>query len=257
MSLQQELTISNLLKLNEPEVLAPIFGWVMASYLKPQVFFMKGAFPLLGVWGGRGCGKTRTLSMFGELYSADSAASHVSLSHFGTHALSEYSRAPSATPKVFEEFDKALLRPRKKYDDFCFTFKQVYNSKHVAPIIISSENQLEDPGLRDRTYSVEMHADSLRPRVKHFDWVEGNLDSLRQVPNAAACLARKVTDEWVSTELKRFEDTSRQMFCVSTILLGLSFAEKVMCGRMKLNLSEEIRGLRESFLKHVDKSIDT
>ncbi|MDX1398709.1 MAG: hypothetical protein R3204_09300, partial [Oceanospirillum sp.] len=57
-----------LLKVNEPEVVGPLFGWIMASHLKAHVFGLRTEYPLLGCWGGRGSGKTQTASLFCYLH---------------------------------------------------------------------------------------------------------------------------------------------------------------------------------------------
>jgi len=267
--------VRNLLQANELKVTSALFGWFMAAHLKAQIFGLRSEFPLLGIWGGRGSGKTQTSSLFGSLHGCEffhrPPPTFTAITEF---AFLTHASASNTVPRIFDEFNKSGMG-QHKYGRFSEYLKNLFNNsssakgsvkrnnltveyhKPTAPTAILSEHQFEVPALRDRLYSVMVREPSLRPRTKFFEQAKADVPFLFQVAKEAMFASLDTREEWVSDRLAhwtaqvpdRFSD--RQKFCRAAILLGIDFAEKTLCENMKLDLAAEMADCRQTFLEHV------
>jgi hypothetical protein len=268
--------IRNLLSVNELEVTSALFGWFMAAHLKAHIFGLRSEFPLIGVWGGRGSGKTQTSSLFGTLHGCDFFHHPPpTLTAITPFAFLSHAEVSNTVPRIFDEFNKGGMG-QSRYAHFSEYLKNIFNNsssakgavrrtqltvdyhKPTSPVVILSEHQFEVPALRDRLYPVMVREPSLRPRTVFFEEAKTDAPLLFQIAKESVMAALDTREEWVSTTLKGWIDkmpakfSDRQRFCRAAILTGIDFAERVLVETLKLDLSAELVDARQAFVDHVN-----
>lgn len=173
--------LKNLIKMNRPETIGLILGWYMSCFLKQHILEYRHQFPLLGLHGSSGSGKSTTAEIFAMLHGADYAeSSPVSTSSATNFVLWTAISSSMTVPRIMEEYNKSKLK--NKYDDFGEYFKDCWNGYAVkrgtlskntgtgtsglgaqtidfpltGPVVICSEQGIMMPALVQRMIQVEM-----------------------------------------------------------------------------------------------------
>lgn len=159
--------IGNMLRLNAPEAISPIIGWLFAAPLRSLV----KEFPTLAVLGGSGSGKT---SLVQELLSAlFGVSSENNLSRGSTpYGLSQWASGTNALPVWFDEYRNQAMQANLDMVDQLIRDAwtastssrggvgedkaKVHTSRVTAPIIVSGESMFTERSHIDRTVIVSL-----------------------------------------------------------------------------------------------------
>lgn len=152
----------DLFRLNKPEVVVPIIGWMFASPIKPIVMEETGAFPILFLHGTQGGGKSSTVSLFMRIHGyKDAVPKQCSLRPF---PLVKLLSSTNAIPVALDEFKVADIK-----EDIVLnllrTLREAYNGeveskghqdqtvqdyKLDAPIVFAGEWSINQPAIKER-----------------------------------------------------------------------------------------------------------
>lgn len=272
-----EETLRALMSMNLPEVVAPILGWLGACHLKAHIVGLHSQFPLLNLWGGKGSGKTRTISVFCLLSGCD----YLTYPPPGLSSITEFPiistcNSTTTVPRVFDEFNKGGMKPGY-YRHASELFKQAFNNSPVmrgrlsrrneggslgavsdsfyltAPVALLGEHAPELPALIDRLYSVMLAQPSLFVRRQHMERAVAGRNQLIQTAKAMMLRSLSLRDEWVETQMAAWgrvipdEFTERQKFARQVIGTGLDFLEEVWVKQLKLDLLQDLVNLKGAF----------
>ena len=234
--------LRNLFKINSPENVARILGWMMACFMKQHIMSYRNEFPLLCIWGKAGAGKTATSGIFSSLHGtaylggsgSDGMESPLSLGGEASSnfALWNFISSSMTVPRVIEEYNKKNLG--KKYEIFSEYFKEVWNQHSVkrgtirnqkhhgdgaigastidiamtGPCLVISEQSIEVPALKHRTVEVQLYDQQrMAPEVrKAWGSISPRWRSLNRFAKTAYMEAIQVPVSQVQDWIAEYED---------------------------------------------------
>ena len=153
---------SDIIKINEPEVIYPLIGWLFTTPLKSRIKEKLDGYPLVFIHGGQGSGKTTTGRMLLRIagYVDDNPYSCTMRSFPMLKLLSANNGIPvlldeyKASDMTRDQVDSLLRYMRKSY------FGEVEQKGHadqtvedyqlLAPIIVMGEWNITQPALKER-----------------------------------------------------------------------------------------------------------
>ena len=273
-------TLRNLMKINSPTAVAQILGWYCACHLKAQIMREYSQFPLLGLWGNAGAGKTMTAGLMAWLngcnYNHDDAA--ITVSSITPFALISYCSSSTTVPRILEEYNKSKMLPRV-YDQWGEIFKMAFNAQIVArgrlrasnvngkggaevseipisaPLVVVSEQAPTMPALSQRMVQVQL--DKEERDLDAFFYVQKHREDLRKVAKALVIGSLQTDTGWIMERLDQANEdlpqalTDRPRFSYQTLLVGLDFFQQTV-SNLKLDLEGDIQGLRSALLGMMD-----
>lgn len=178
-----EETISKLAKrvipkiclLNEPEVIAPMIGWFWASCVAPQIRAILRHFPICGIHGTQGSGKTTLardifwpcVGVVGEPFSCgDTRFATLKNMSSTSNVPLLYDEYRGLSPREKDVFD---LRLRENYVGHEATRgradQKLNRYRLIAPIVVIGEAQPDDPAIFERLVSVSPRKNALNPQT--------------------------------------------------------------------------------------------
>lgn len=169
-----------LVNLNAPSVILLMLAWYVAAAFKAQLKRLLGHFPILGVAGTKGAGKTNLSQQVGRLFGM------INLEPFsisGTRfTLIRLLASTTSVPVFLDEYKPADLEPRQ-IALIHRLLRQVYGGeveergqadlsvtqyKLSAPVVIAGEAEIsDDPALRERVVLVRPDKQELE---SHPEW---------------------------------------------------------------------------------------
>ena len=173
--------VLDLLRMNSPQVMSQIIGWVAACGLKSHIHETYGQFPSLGLWGPAGSGKSLTskavTSLAGVNYKRDPPMSAPNTTRW---PLMDLLRSSRTIPRILEEFN---LTGNRIHSSMQGTLTEAVKSTFdgaaiargfiskgsrsgmkaatmmipmVAPVMFISEQEVQMPALRQRSIQVRL-----------------------------------------------------------------------------------------------------
>jgi len=266
-------TLRYLLKINRPEVLAPILGWFMAAFFKVHVGArFANQFPLLHIYGNAGSGKTATAELLAYLHGLDYSGkdSILNLSSSSLYAVKHTMASSTTVARVFDELNAGKVR---HFDQVCELLKQCWTSQasiqgtvarsnglsHTklkqftlsGPICTLGEQQLETPALNERI--VQVH---LSGKGRLFEGAKTSFSKVNAQKKHLTSLGKPVMLRSLRTSAREVFDvveecmgqvpsdlSDRPRLGRAILLMGLRMLETV-AKESRLNVVDDLQELR-------------
>lgn len=271
-----------LLQTNEPSAVARMFGWTMACFLKQHIIAFKKEFPLLGVHGNRGSGKSKGFElMVSALHGAEYWGPTAAINGPNATEFVIWASIASTTtiPVILDEYNKGKFK-FGRYESTGEVLKDVWQAGTVkrggltknigfgrgemgtevrdiqltGPVAILSEQGITMPALVQRTVQVSVSPRTLsendgRAR-RAFNRATGHWELMKKFSKVAYMTAVHTSVEDVKSWLEQantqvdMELGDRPHHAFSTVILGLTFFGKV-CEELGIDMTAEIAQLHE------------
>lgn len=275
-----EAMLSHLFKVNEPEVVAPILGWLTACHLKAQIMSIYHEFPLFVLWGGRGSGKTKTACVLtSSLHACDYLHyPPMSVGQATQFAVIDTITGTTTVPRVLDEFNRHGCR-RGMYEILTDLFKAGYNNSTIgrgrltkageqgrggfgavadyyfvtSPMMILAEHAPETPALLDRAFLSMLREPSIAGRQQHMVEVSVQQPQFWHIAKALVIHALRVAPDMLREQYEKWGPlvnelyTERQAHTRRVIGVGLQHLEQVLVRELGLDLQKEMSDLISTF----------
>lgn len=177
-------TIDALLELNSPYVMGAVLGWGVAAFHRQIFHYTHDAFPLLGVYGQAGAGKSTLIEALTHLYTWKRKIVPVQAGSSTPYGIKVQMLSSASLPVVLEEF-KPREMTRNKYEMFKGMFRSAYNMQQTvngggaedpkalqqsvlsAPIVYVGEAQETETAIMERTVTVPLSRGEVEKRYKY------------------------------------------------------------------------------------------
>lgn len=275
----------SLMSINRPENIAQMFAWYAACFLKQHFFAFRNEFPLLGVHGNRGSGKSATTAMLASLHGCDYFMEHSPLSLASATPFAVWTTITSSMtmPRIMEEYNKSKL-PRR-YDEYGEYFKDCWNQYSIqrgtlnankghgstksgahlmdfpltGAVVVCSEQGVTMPALVQRMIQVPLsphdlnypgardHFNKVRRRMKEF------LPFAKLMYMEAVQTSVEQVQEWLDSydAIVPMEIGDRPHYSYCVMLVGLKFFETV-CQKHGLDVQEHVEYLRKALMNYLE-----
>ena len=169
---------------NRPEVMYPALAWYMATPLKPLIHSVARAqFPILTFFGTRGSGKTSLIQqVFQRLTGYSRPVSYdCQTTKYSRDVLLGTSNAVPVSFAEYRDSDKRIQEEiarliRLSYDGASSTRGKRYDVSRglntyelTAPFTLDGEDMVTDPACQERTVSVILRPETIRPGEECFE----------------------------------------------------------------------------------------
>ena len=242
-----------LFKINDPWICASLVGWMASTALKPHIMGINNEFPLLGITGRPGTGKTTLASLVADIAGCTYGQTGEPASANSSQAFIErYIAGSTSTPRILDEMNAPAIRANPKLVE---TVKGVWNGLEVGkgtiggsaamsavatrsvkltgPVAYISEQPQQDDALRQRSIEVildmKCHGISatgahiprseldphVRKTIEAFEYVSEHEQrhKLRGIGKAIIHKALDVDKTWVSARLSQYAEVVRAARC--------------------------------------------
>ncbi len=265
--------------------MALILGWYVACHFKPHFMAIEKQFPLLGLWGNAGSGKTKTASIMAYLHGMDYEGEHSMASCGGSTpwSLAKFISTSTSTPRLIDEFNKAKLK--SQYNKIVALFKDCFNeSSHIkgqlsssrgegaevsetkltGPVVMMSEQfPTDEPPLIQRTITVKLSRRSRAGCEDSWSYVYGHRKDLVSIAKALVDAALKTRKKTVKYWMDYYYDKipsesrmeSRPHYSFRVALTGLKMYELTL-ESVGIDVSKEVGELRDSLLTSLNEGVD-
>lgn len=269
-------------KINDPVKMALILGWYVACHFKPHIISIKKQFPLLGLWGNAGSGKSKTASIMSYLHGCDFEGTDSVVSCGGSTpwSLRAYIATSTSTPRIIDEVNKSKLK--RHYSEVvdmlkgCFEDQvntkgsiggrgdgaEVAVTKLSGPVVMLSEQLPEDEhALIQRSITVRMSRKAREGCNEPWDFVYDNRHGLSSIARALVLTSLKTPkrtikhwmDAYVDQLPSEKEMDSRPHWCFRVVLAGLKMYELSMAS-YGVDVTKEVEHLIGSLLNYLNQS---
>jgi len=268
-------------KINDPVKMALILGWYVACHFKPHVISCEKQFPLLGLWGNAGSGKSKTAGVMSYLHGCDFEGldSIVSAGGSTPWSLRNYIATSTSTPRIIDEFNKTKIK-RNAWSEIvdmlkgCFidqsTTKGVVGGNradgaHVTtttltgPVCVMSEQFPEDePPLIQRMVTVKLTRKSREGCEASWDYVYDNRKQMVPIARALVLTSLKTPKRTIAHWMEHFgkvippekDMDSRPHFSFRVVLTGLKMYDLTLKAH-GIDVSTEVEHLINSLTKYL------
>lgn len=268
---------------------AQILGWFMADFLKQHVFAYNNQFPLLGLNGNRGSGKSSLATLFARLHGVDyrNENSSLSLPQATPFVMWKTIADTMTVPRIMEEYNKSKIT--RNFDSFGEVLKDCWNQLSVqrgtlsskasganrvgahiaefpltAPVVVISEQSLTMPALVQRVVQVhlaEAYLDKNDAR-KNYKKVAENISALDSFAKACYMMALRTPISQVREWVDFYEDKiplamgDRPHYSYRIMLMGLDFLRTVLKA-YEIDLIDRVDELTNELIGMVNDDIDS
>lgn len=278
----------HLFNINSESVMARMFGWFTACFLR-QVFhhFFK-QFPIMQVAGEAGAGKSQTCVLLARMHFLHREPPAPGASDMTTFALQGMASGSSSIPLLIDE-SKWREMPKHRKDQITNALRGSYIRMHIrkgdlgrdsgetqayirqtmysAPIAFLSEALESQPAILERSVVVSMTKASRDGRKASFDAaVEGQVNHYWLSRFGRTCVDRALTLDFdrFQAEVKanvalvdaalgaRAGGADRPVFNIAVVLTGLEFARKVLGTVFGTHFDQKMEALKSSLLGNID-----
>ncbi len=275
--------LSNLLKINRPDIVAQLVGWYSACHLKAHIKKISSEFPVLNLWGNAGAGKTETAGLLSWLNGCEFLGDEgvLLVSAVTEWALIDYCTSSTTVPRILDEYNRSKM-PGKKYDYIGEVIKAAWNSSSIkrggiakassnrgrtgavsidlpisAPLVVLSEQAPQMPAVRQRMLQVMMTAESRQGCTAAFSKAKAKKANLQRFAKAMVGAAlstpiatvEKMLDEVDQLLPDSIVDRPRRSYQIA--LLGLEFFERT-ARALELPVADEVDSVRKAMLEIID-----
>ena len=131
-----------LCKINDSYNMSQMLGWFVACHFKPHFMACEKQFPLLGIWGNAGSGKSKTAGVLSYLHGCDFEGGDAIITCGGSTpwSLSQYVATSTSTPRLLDEFNQAKIA-KPAYMKIVDLLKGCFNEQGMTKGTISSRQQ--------------------------------------------------------------------------------------------------------------------
>lgn len=207
--------------MNRPRAIGPMLGWLAAAHGRMFYHHIRGAFPLLGVAGEAGAGKTTTLRALGKLHFFKVELPEVAAFGATPHAIEEAVLSSCSVPVCLSEYKPRTANP-ERLERLRSTFRSAYDngtirkgggvqnvgtsareisdrklSGPIAYVGIALENETE---LVERTVQCVFDKGGHAGREKHMAVVQRDAKLLSSV-------GREITRLLLASTIEEFRDS--------------------------------------------------
>lgn len=270
-------------EINDPVKMAQILGWYVACHFKPHILAVEKQFPLLGLWGNAGSGKTRTAALMAYLHGCDfeGADSITTCGGSTAWALTQYVGSSTSTPRLIDEFNAPKIA-KAKYplivDMLKGCFNQQVNKKGklgnrsegakvdgirlTGPVVVMSEQFPEnEPPLIQRMVTVKLTRKAREPYEGDYEFVYDNRVELPVIGKALVMSALKTPVRTVKHWMNHYKDEipnereldARPHYSYRVVLTGLKLYEMVM-ESYGIDVTQEVHNLTSKFIDYLFKA---
>jgi hypothetical protein len=251
----------SLFQINKTEVVARIFGFMLASFLSQPIRHIFNKFPLLQIYGPAGSGKSDTVKLLARMhyYLQDPL---VSSALDSTRFLyEEMATCSGSIPFILDEYkpremhknllekSKGILRSNYNGDAIgkgavnssTGASKLVINRvSNRSPIVVMGEAIISQTAILDRCVAVPVTKDGKKDRRDVFLHCQANRQFLsmlgRTCIDTALGLPLKVLQDQVERHMtmvreqvgSKADDNDRPLFNLAVVLTGLEFGRRIM-----------------------------
>lgn len=275
-----------LCNINHPYQMAQILGWFTICHFKPHVMACEKQFPVLGIWGNAGSGKSKTASVMAYLHGCDfeGADSVVTCGGSTPWSLASYVSTSTSTPRLLDEFNHAKINKwnYQKIVDLlkgCFNEQsmtkgqlaargngaEIAETKLTGPVCVMAEQYPgHEAALIQRMVTVQL---SRRTRVgceESWDFVYNNRHQIPSIAKALVLTALKTPKKVIKYWMEEFRSLlpsetiidSRPHFSLRAVLTGLKMYELTLQA-YGIDVSKEVKVLQNALVNRIDEHVDT
>lgn len=278
-------TLGNLLAINAPHIVGQILGWFAACMLKAHLNVGVNQFPLLGLHGNAGSGKTMTASLMAALHGVDYLMKDgpITVSTVTDFALWSFCASSTTVPRILDEYNRAKMR-QQRYDSIGEVFKAAWNGQSVSrgttsgarfhgvgrlgattveipisgPLVVLSEQAPDMPALKHRMVQVSLSRGSRASSsmTAAFEAAVENRADLLPLAKALYMHALHQTPKDVKARMDAFKHAvptsigERPNYSYRVVLLGLEFM-KLVLDEYKIPLIGQITDLQTAVIEHL------
>lgn len=278
-------TILNLLKINDPHVVAQVLGWVCSCFIKQQIITRINQFPLLNLWGNASSGKSKTGALMCFLHGLDYEMRDAPLSLETTtpYAIPAMVGSSTTVPRIIDECNPTNV-PRRIYDKFLGVAKAAWGGledskgmlssrpdksakvsriKLTGPTIYMSEQPPERPALKTRSVMVgftKRQRQAVGREEAFMKAFEGRSNlavvgkvMLEKALHTLPKTCHAMMDKYAPLVPREVDVRAHYSFTV--VLAGLDFFEESLQS-VGIELSREIDTLRKGLLDYLADAKD-
>ncbi len=274
-----------LCRINDPVKMALILGWYTACHFKPHIMACEKQFPLLGLWGNAGSGKSKTASVMAYLHGCDFEGldSIVSCGGSTPWSLRNYIATSSSTPRLLDEFNKPKLK--RHYPEIVDMLKGCFNEQSSTkgvvggraegatvssitlsgPVVVMSEQFPDnEPPLIQRMVTVKLTRKAREGCEHSWDYVYRNRQSMvsiaRSLVLASLRTPKRTLQHWLDYYYDKIppekEMDARPHFSFRVVLAGLKMYELTLKAK-GIDVSEDTQKLEESLIAYLFSAQDS
>ncbi len=183
--------IDTLCKLNNPNIIMPMFAWFFNCFFNPHTQFTNETSPSLFVTGLHGSGKTQSMIQLHRLFAPNRPA-FPSISATTAFSMNKYASGTNLMPLIFDEFKPSANAGRnneegqvsqairssynKAFESRGTANREVDQTPFYAPLAIIGEQQLNEGAIMDRIILIQMDKSS------HSEENTEALESIKNLP---------------------------------------------------------------------------
>lgn len=272
--------------INNDLVVGLILGWYSACFIKPHFESISRQFPLLGLHGNAGAGKTVTAAIMAELHGVDYilAEGPVTLSTVTMFAIWSFIGSSTSIPRLMDEYNRSKMSKRA-YNEISEVLKGVWSSQSVSrgtisgqknvhgagrtgahtveiplsgPVVYMSEQMPEMPALADRSISVAMSREgrNFPHMTKNLNYLHENRQHLRPLAKFLNMKALTTDAEDVRKIMEQFEERvptsigDRPHYSYKVVLTGLRFLKSALIEK-GIDLQNRLDELEDAIIRHI------
>lgn len=278
---EAEEFFDDLLTINSDRVVASVFGWAMACFLRQIFHHCYRQFPLLLVYGEAGSGKTATLHTFLRLHYYQQDVISTSAVSVRKFALDEFTAGSTSVPFVLDEYKpREMLKIQR--DMVLDVLKGCYNELeipkgNVAKETGSSELELQhgvrsspvaflatgvetQTEMQERSLVVPMSKDTRKGKREPFMRVQKGIDFISQLGRLCVdgALHLKIDNfmaefqgnfDRVEASLGDLDGNDRSAYNTAVAITGLEFGRRVLSEVFGSRYDVRVADLKSSLLE--------
>lgn len=275
----------NLFQINQPDVVAKLFGWYLAAFLTQPIRMEYNQFPSLQVFGPAGSGKSKSNELFARLHYWRRQPQMPSAIAATPFALEAFCAGSASIPFVIDEFKPREMRKdrldrltsiiRDNYTGLAITKGRLSNdtgeskldlrkSRNQAPLATIGEAIFEQDAILQRVILVALTKDGKRGHAEAYHYCMLHREELSKL--GRSCLTRILgvnRDKLMATIERnrkivtdaigpRAEDADRPVFNMAVILSGLDLGAGLLREVFGQTFEGNFETLRNSLLGNAE-----
>lgn len=289
LSLDDEVFIDNLLKINSSKNVAKLLGWFACAALTQIIRAKFNRFPICQVFGQAGAGKSMTLILLNHMYYNVHTPRQISVAGQTQYPLIIAVASSASIPVVFEEVKPRQLKKELK-DLLQSIFRSNYTADllsrgslgrdkavreptvtdfaNAAPIVFVGEAIEDQAAILERCVVVALSKNDRLGRDEAFNACLAEKTRMGRIGKQLALNAMTVQQSAIHTEIERnlkevtknisreaASDASRAAYNMAVVLTGLEFLRSTLAMTFGTTFDERINDMKESLLDNVDENI--